>query len=231
VNSRVSVVTGYLYNGSLYSTENYYYDSNGKLTSHTVKDSSNAVIKAFNYQYDTNDRVSRLDYMVSGSLNEYVLYTYNADNRISHADIYNSSGTKIYYTDFTYSVDGKITRKDFHQEGISQGAWMLFDGYGEGLYTKQDFYNSSGALINRITQVFDSNICMASRHFYNGSLVLQDYVIFNAGTDAKKTGLSYYDGSGSLMLTAVYTYEPGSMNIDENHADMFEMVYLDTGIY
>ncbi|PKL90752.1 MAG: hypothetical protein CVV21_11405 [Candidatus Goldiibacteriota bacterium HGW-Goldbacteria-1] len=228
VNSRLCSVTAYTPAGVLLGSEVYYYNLSQQLVSHDVKYANGTSANTYEYLYDVNGRIYKINYFSGGNLTKIAEFTYNTAGKLIHTDQYKYDGavsSLFYEMDFTYNSEGKIATRRVADDGDRMIFNTVFVGNTHGQYTRQDFYDSSNVFFMRIEQDFDHNNVMRVRRQYNSVLTVQNSVTITASDEAKKTDIYVLNGLNTLQQHGVYLYEDGVPNIDENAADMYEQVY------
>ena len=117
------------YNENNLISSECYKDKNGKL----VKNTSNGYAKA-TFAYDSKrNRTEEKYFGANGSLTNYITYTYNEQNSLTEACMYNAAGhfddSKAGFSKvrISYADDGITPTKKTYYKGGSVLAWQIYD--------------------------------------------------------------------------------------------------------
>ena len=222
ITSRVASVTAYTPAGAYTGIENYYYNGTGILISHTVKNSAGAETERFTYEYDGFGKIAKLSYYVNAGLESYSLLTYGASDKVSSFTDYDAFGSPINEFTLSYDASGYLARVDANSRNSIPSVYVsyfLFTNNQWGLFTQEERRWPSGGMITSVTQDFDTNHVLRSRHLYSSAGVLSGMVNFDVNSSGLKTDVWVFNAASVLSAHGVYLYEPGIPNIDENLAD------------
>lgn len=227
---RVTGIMNYSAAGVYSGREEFVYDGNNRIVTHRLMNAAGTETRSFQYQYDVNGKVERLDVYISSSFDSYYLYTYDTYGILTHYDKYDPASNPAAKADFIYDAGNRLTRKDKTTwAGSDMGYLDFVPGPGES-YARMDIYNAGSVFSMRITQSFNGDGIMTGREYFNSSLV-------SFGTAAYilegklRVKVNSYDSNGTLTGYSDYQYEIAAKNMDKYRMDLYERIYADTGVY
>ncbi len=199
--------------------EVFYYGSNGDLSSTSL------------YIYDNNRIIEVNSYLIDGSLNGKMIYTYDEKGNNTEKTNYNSDGSLIFKFTYNYNSkkykteenrfdsDGKLDNKytyKYNENGAITEAYQsdyehvrriqaYKDSDGRGIRTEvyQSRLSSDGSFSTKETFIYDNNGNITSRSSYSadGHIVAKEIYKYNDKGDELEDYTTVYQNDGTILLS------------------------------
>ena len=135
------------------------YNSDHKVTKDTDYDKSGTVTDHTDYAYDSNGRISKMEYYDGTTLTDKFEYFYNAQGKISKVDIYEEQGgslQKFGYYEYTFTGDDLtkvVTKVEYAGQTVEAEKYVFT--YSGGNVITAKFYEFD---ISTLSLVFSGSI-------------------------------------------------------------------------